>query len=84
MQVPFPMVDHTLAPVLVQCTLMKCLVYDRKSPLLNVLPVTLELCHQTAELILKMLVLGARQVEPYACLSLVDCVVLRSENCFPC
>ena len=62
MQVPFPMVDHTLALVLVQCTLMKFLVCDRKSLLLNVLPVILELCHQTAELILKMLVLDVQQV----------------------
>ena len=43
------------------------------------LPVTLELCHQTAELILKILVLDAQQVGSYVSLTLVDCVVLMSE-----
>ena len=76
---PFPILNHTLALVLAQCTLMKCLVCDRKSPLLNVLPVILELCHQIAELILKILVLDAQQVGSYVSLTLVDCVLLMSE-----
>ena len=79
-QVPFPILNHTLAPVLVQCTLMKYLVCDRKSPLLNVLPVILELCHKTAKLIFKMLVLDAQQVGSYVYVHVVDCVVFGSEN----